>query len=97
MTVAVESWSTRTFAEARSNGVEKAIAAKLARAGYVAFAADIYGKGVRPASVKEAGELAGKTPGERLHEIRVGARQQAVHELDHAHGAAERAVHGGHF
>ena len=32
---------------------------QLAAMGYVAFAADIYGKGVRPASGKEAGPLAG--------------------------------------
>lgn len=32
----------------------------LAELGYVAFAADIYGKGVRPASPQEAGPLAGK-------------------------------------
>ena len=32
----------------------------LARMGYVAFAADIYGKGVRPKDMKEAAELAGK-------------------------------------
>src|SRR5689334_16047489 len=35
-------------------------AEKLARLGYVAFAADIYGKDVRPKTPKEAGELAGK-------------------------------------
>ena len=34
-------------------------AEQLAKMGYVAFAADIYGKGVRPASGKEAGPLAG--------------------------------------
>jgi dienelactone hydrolase len=33
---------------------------ELARLGYLAFAADIYGKGVRPNNPKEAGELAGK-------------------------------------
>lgn len=32
---------------------------QLAAMGYVAFAADVYGKGVRPASGKEAGPLAG--------------------------------------
>jgi dienelactone hydrolase len=32
----------------------------MAEMGYVAFAADIYGKGVRPKDAKEAGELAGK-------------------------------------
>jgi len=35
-------------------------AEQLAEMGYVAFAADIYGKGVRPKDAKEAGELAGK-------------------------------------
>lgn len=35
-------------------------AKQLAELGYVAFAADIYGKGVRPANPKEAGALAGK-------------------------------------
>jgi dienelactone hydrolase len=34
-------------------------AVQLAELGYVAFAADIYGKGVRPTSPKEAGALAG--------------------------------------
>ena len=37
----------------------------LAGLGYVAFAADIYGKGVRPASPEEAGKLAGKYKGDR--------------------------------
>ena len=35
-------------------------AVEMARLGYVAFAGDIYGKGVRPKDAKEAGELAGK-------------------------------------
>jgi dienelactone hydrolase len=34
-------------------------AEQLAKMGYVAFAADIYGKGVRPATAKDAGPLAG--------------------------------------
>ncbi|MCC6573770.1 MAG: dienelactone hydrolase family protein [Planctomycetes bacterium] len=33
---------------------------QLAGAGYIAFGADVYGKAVRPASVKEAGEASGK-------------------------------------
>jgi dienelactone hydrolase len=37
----------------------------LAQLGYVAFAADIYGKGVRPNSRDEAGTLAGKYKGDR--------------------------------
>ncbi len=40
-------------------------ARQLAELGYVAFAADIYGKGVRPADPKEAGALAGKYKGDR--------------------------------
>ena len=37
----------------------------LAKLGYVAFAADVYGKGVRPKDYKEAGEQAGKYKGDR--------------------------------
>nr|HEX4312942.1 dienelactone hydrolase family protein [Kofleriaceae bacterium] len=37
----------------------------LAGLGYVAFAADIYGKGVRPTSKEEAGKLAGKYKADR--------------------------------
>jgi dienelactone hydrolase len=40
-------------------------AKQLAELGYVAFAADIYGKGVRPANPKEAAGLAGKYKGDR--------------------------------
>jgi dienelactone hydrolase len=39
---------------------EKQRAKMLARLGYVAFAADIYGKGVRASDAQEAGKLAGK-------------------------------------
>lgn len=38
-------------------------ATKLAGLGYVAFAADIYGKGIRAKDAKEAGQLAGKYKG----------------------------------
>jgi len=38
---------------------EKTSAERLAALGYVAFAADIYGKGVRPADSADAGKLAG--------------------------------------
>jgi dienelactone hydrolase len=38
---------------------------QLAELGYVAFAADIYGKGVRPTDPKEAGATAGKFKGDR--------------------------------
>src|SRR5579862_5879926 len=40
-------------------------AKQLAELGYVAFAADIYGKGVRPADPKDAGALAGKYKNDR--------------------------------
>lgn len=39
---------------------EKMRARQLAELGYVAFAADIYGKGVRPSDPKDAGQEAGK-------------------------------------
>jgi dienelactone hydrolase len=44
---------------------EKMRAEMLAKMGYVAFACDIYGKGVRPASMQEAGAQAGKYKGDR--------------------------------
>jgi dienelactone hydrolase len=37
---------------------------EMAKLGYVVFAGDIYGKGVRPKDSKEAGELAGKYKGD---------------------------------
>jgi dienelactone hydrolase len=43
----------------------KSRARQMAELGYIAFAADIYGKGVRPKDAKEAGELAGKYKGDR--------------------------------
>jgi dienelactone hydrolase len=43
----------------------RAIADRLAKLGYVAFAADIYGKGVRPANQQEAGAQAGKYKADR--------------------------------
>ena len=42
---------------------EKMRARMLAQMGYVAFCADIYGKGVRPKTVQEAGAIAGKFRG----------------------------------
>jgi len=47
------------------SGDTKRRAGMLAKMGYVAFAADIYGKGVRPADGKEAGATAGKYKGDR--------------------------------
>src|SRR5512142_1258641 len=39
---------------------ERTRAQRLAELGYVAFVADVYGKGVRPANVQEAAAAAGK-------------------------------------
>ncbi len=39
---------------------------QLAELGYVAFAADIYGKGIRPQTADEAGKEAGKYKGDRM-------------------------------
>jgi len=53
---------------------EKHRAEMLAQLGYVAFCADIYGKGVRPKDTSEAGALAGKYKGDRqLLRARVNA------------------------
>lgn len=49
----VHNWMGVT-AETESKAIE------MAKLGYVAFAGDIYGKGIRPKDAKEAGELAGK-------------------------------------
>ncbi len=52
---------------------------QLAKLGYVAFAADIYGKGIRPANAQEAGQLAGKYKGDRaLLRARAAAALQAL-------------------
>jgi dienelactone hydrolase len=47
------------------NDYAKDKARELAQAGYVAFAVDMYGKGVLAKDAKEAGELAGKYKGDR--------------------------------
>ena len=53
---------------------EKKRAEMLAQLGYVAFCADIYGKGVHPKDTSEAGPLAGKYKGDRaLLRARVNA------------------------
>lgn len=48
----------------------------LARLGYAAFIADIYGDGVKPSNVTEAGQLAGKFKGDRNL---LRARAKAAH------------------
>jgi dienelactone hydrolase len=58
---------------------EKMRAEMLAKMGYVAFACDIYGKGVRPASMQEAGAQAGKYKSDRaLLRKRVKAGLEAL-------------------
>jgi len=47
------------------NDYAKHRADMLAQLGYVAFAADIYGKGIRPQTIEEAGALAGKYKSDR--------------------------------
>lgn len=70
--VVVHDWmGLAPIAEQRAN--------ELAAQGYVAFAADIYGKGVRPKDTKEAGALAGKYKGDRkLLRERVRAAYDAL-------------------
>ncbi len=58
---------------------EKHRAEQLASLGYVAFCADIYGKGIRPKDTSEAGALAGKFKSDRaLLRARVNAGLDAL-------------------
>jgi dienelactone hydrolase len=78
---------------------EKHRAEMLAQLGYVAFCADIYGKGVRPQNPKEAGALAGKYKGDRqLLRARVNAGLDALRQqplVDPGHIAAIGYCFGG--
>jgi dienelactone hydrolase len=78
---------------------EKHRAEMLARLGYVAFCADIYGKGVRPRNTQEAGALAGKYKGDRqLLRARVHAGLDALRQqplVDPGHIAAIGYCFGG--
>lgn len=59
-------------------------AEQLAELGYVAFAADIYGKGVRAATAKEAGELAGRFKKDRrLLRARAAAGVEVLRKEPH--------------
>src|SRR5690349_20997044 len=63
---------------------EKKRAEMLARLGYNVFAVDIYGKGVRPKDMKEAGAQAGKYKSDRplLRErVKAGLEVLQKHEL----------------
>ncbi|MFZ0826729.1 MAG: dienelactone hydrolase family protein [Verrucomicrobiia bacterium] len=60
---------------------EKHRAGMLAQLGYVAFCADIYGKGVRPQTTADAGAQAGKYKGDRqLLRARVNAGLEALRQ-----------------
>lgn len=62
-------------------------AERLAGEGYVAFAADIYGKGVRPADAKEAAAQAGKYRGDRaLLRARAQAGLDELRKSPHVDG-----------
>jgi dienelactone hydrolase len=62
---------------------EKMRANMLAQMGYIAFCADIYGKGVRPTTTQEAGAQAGKFKGNRqLLRDRVNAGLDALKSND---------------
>jgi dienelactone hydrolase len=62
----------------------KAKADELAKLGYVAFAADIYGKGVRPTNPNEAGAQAGKYKSDRaLLRARVVAALDVLKKNEH--------------
>ena len=81
------------------SGYEKKRAEMIAQLGYVAFCADIYGKGVRPATVPEAGAQAGKYKGDRaLLRSRVNAGLVAIKSselVDTKHVAAIGYCFGG--
>ena len=78
---------------------EKHRAEMLAQLGYVAFCADIYGKGVRPKDTTEAGPLAGKYKSDRaLLRARVNAGLAALEKsefVDTKHIAAIGYCFGG--
>jgi len=78
---------------------EKKRAEMLAKLGYVAFAADIYGKGVRPATMQEAGAMAGKYKNDRpllRKRVRAGLDQlRKAKNVDFSHVAAMGYCFGG--
>jgi dienelactone hydrolase len=63
-------------------------ATEIASLGYVAFAADIYGKGARPKTPQEAGALAGKFKGDRaLLRARINAALDVLKKNAHVEGS----------
>jgi len=72
---------------------EKHRAGMLAQLGYVAFCADIYGKGVRPKDTTEAGQLAGKYKQDRpLLRARVNAGLEALKQSELVDGSRLAAI-----
>jgi dienelactone hydrolase len=66
---------------------------KLAGLGYVVLVADVYGKGIHPASGKEAGPLAGKYKGDRaLLRARVNAALDVLRRQPQVDGTRLAAV-----
>jgi dienelactone hydrolase len=58
---------------------ERKVSDDLAKLGYVALAADIYGEGVHPATTAEAGKLAGSFKGDRaLYRRRIAAALETL-------------------
>lgn len=72
---------------------EKKRAEMLARLGYVAFCADIYGQGVRADNPKDAGGLAGKYKNDRpLLRARVTAALEAMKRLPQVNASQTAAI-----
>jgi dienelactone hydrolase len=72
---------------------EKGRAKQLAALGYVAFCADIYGKGVRPTSGDEAGKLAGTYKGNRqLYRDRLMAALNTLKEQTNVDSSKTAAI-----
>src|SRR4051812_16671384 len=75
------------------NDYAKHRAEQLAALGYVAFAADIYGKGIVAKNTQEAGELAGKYKGDReLLRKRVTAALQTLRKQPNVETAKVAAI-----
>ena len=78
---------------------ERMRARMLAEMGYVAFALDVYGRGVRPANTQEAGQQAGRFYGDRaLFRDRIAAgldQLRAVEKVDGGRVAAIGYCFGG--
>ena len=72
---------------------EKKRAESLAQLGYVAFCADIYGKGIRPNNTQEAGTMAGKYKADRaLLRARVAAGLEALKQSEFVNGEKIAAI-----